>query len=126
MRGIVYDAGVLIAADKNDPSCWLMHRARLEKGLLPLVPSEVVAQASRSSRQVQLRRFLRGCEVVSLDEAGAHRAGEILAKSKTSDVIDAIVVELATRTDSNILTSDPVDIRRLVAASRAKALVFLL
>ncbi|MGH7286296.1 MAG: PIN domain-containing protein [Polyangiaceae bacterium] len=123
MKRIVYDAGVLIAADKNHRDCWARHRVRLAQGLVPLVPSEVIAQASRSSRQAQLRRFLRGCEIVSLDEQGAHRAGEILALSRTSDVIDAIVVELAIRAEANILTSDAGDLSRLVAATHATVLV---
>ena len=63
MRPVVYDAGVLIAADHAKRRIWAEHRVRLEAGLVPLVPAAVVAQASRSPKQVQLRRLLRGCEV---------------------------------------------------------------
>jgi hypothetical protein len=51
------------------------------------------------------------------DEASAHRAGALLAKSGTADVVDASVVELAATTSAEILTSDPQDIERLVTAS---------
>ncbi len=37
--------------------------------------------------------------------------------SRTADVVDAVVVTLALRHDAMILTSDPNDIKRLVAAS---------
>jgi len=33
---VVYDAGVLIAADRNDREVWADHRARLELGVVPL------------------------------------------------------------------------------------------
>ena len=113
----VYDTGVLIAADRGDRAAWAEHRVRLVAGLVPLVPAAVVAQASRSDRQVQLRRFLRGCEVVTFDEHAAHRTGALLGKAKSSDVVDATVVELAARTGADIVTSDAADIRRLVAAA---------
>ena len=58
----LYDAGVLVAADRNDRRAWADHRARLEAGLVPQTTAPVVAQVSRSSRQAPLRRFLQGCD----------------------------------------------------------------
>jgi hypothetical protein len=43
--------------------------------------------------------------------------GALLGRAKTSDVVDASVVELAIARDAEILTTDPHDIARLVAAS---------
>jgi hypothetical protein len=62
MTRVVYDAGALIAAERNDRRMWLEHRVRLELGIVPAVPSPVVAQVSRSSKQVRLSpaaRWLR-------------------------------------------------------------------
>lgn len=120
MRPIVYDAGVLIAAERNNRRTWAEHRVRLEAGLLPVVPAPVVAQVSRSPRQAQMRRLLRGCEVVAFDEADAHRAGALLGKSRMSDVVDAAVVVLAVRQNADIASDDPRDIERLLMAERAK------
>jgi hypothetical protein len=120
MTAVVYDAGVLIAADKSDRSVWAEHRVRLEAGELPLVPAAIVAQVSRTPRQAQLRRVLRGCEVVPLDELRAHRVGAILAASRTTDVVDGAVVELAIAHRAAVITSDPDDIRRLAASVRAR------
>ncbi|HKU38526.1 MAG TPA: hypothetical protein VJR89_10275, partial [Polyangiales bacterium] len=64
MKKVVYDTGVLIAADRNQRRTWAAHKVRLESGVVPLVPAPVVAQASRSPEQVQMRRLLRGCEIV--------------------------------------------------------------
>jgi hypothetical protein len=48
MSAVVYDAAVLVAADRNERQAWAEHNARLEFGVFPLVPSPVVAQVSRS------------------------------------------------------------------------------
>jgi len=114
---VVYDAAVLVAADRNERRAWAEHKARLELGVIPLVPAPVVAQVSRSPQQAQLRRFLTGCVVVPLGESEAHQAGQLLGKTGTADVVDAVVVTIAIRRQAMILTSDPDDIERLVRAS---------
>ena len=124
MSAVVYDAAVLVAADRNERRAWAEHKARLELGLVPLVPAPVVVQVSRSPQQAQLRRFLTGCVVVPLSETEAHEAGRLLGIAKTSDVVDAVVVTTALRRNATILTSDRADIERLVRASgRAVAVV---
>ena len=109
----VYDAGVLVAADRNDRQVWAEHRARLEVGMAPVTTSPVVAQVSRSGRQAQLRRFLRGCEVdpFGRDEGGA--VGALLGAAGTSDVVDAHLVLVAARTGAIVLTSDLDDLSQL-------------
>ena len=72
--------------------------------MLPLVPAMVVAQVSRSPRQAQLRRFLNGCVVVPTGETETHQAGRLLAATRTSDVVDAVVVVVALRDQAEILT----------------------
>ena len=117
MNKVLYDAAVLVAADRNERRAWLEHKVRLEFGVLPLVPAPVVAQVSRSPQQAQLRRFLAGCAVVPLGETEAHEAGRLLGKARTTDVVDAVVVVVASREKAMILTSDRDDIERLVTAS---------
>ena len=114
---VLYDAAVLVSADRNDRRAWAEHKTRLELGIIPLVPSPVVVQASRSPKQAQLRRFLTGCTVVPLGESEAHEAGWLLGKTRTADVVDAVVVTMAVRRQAIILTSDTDDIKRLVRAS---------
>ncbi len=117
MSNVVYDAAVLVSADRNDRRAWAEHKARLESGIVPLVPAPVVAQVSGSSQQAQLRRFLTGCAVAPLDESEAHEAGRLLGKTRTTDIVDAVVVTTAIHKKAMILTSDPDDIKRLVEAS---------
>jgi len=119
MRSVVYDAGVLIAADRAQRRVWAEHRVRLEAGLIPLVPAPVVAQASRSPKQAQMRRLLRGCEVVAFDAAAAHAAGALLGKTRTRDIVDASIAELSIRKQADIVSDDAADIRRLLSAAHA-------
>lgn len=114
MSGVAYDAGALIAAERNDRALWADHRVRLEQGIVPVVPAAVVAQVSRSSRQVQLRRLLRGCDVIDLDEDTAHRVGKILARACTSDIVDGAVAAATISRSAAVVTSDRADIAHLL------------
>lgn len=110
----VYDAAVLVAADCNDRSVWADHRVRLELGLVPITTAPVIAQVSRSARQAQLRRFLRGCHVDPFDASLAHDVGRLLARTGGSDVVDAHVALIAeTSSAAVILTADVNDLRKL-------------
>ena len=93
MTPVVYDAAVLVGAERNVRSVWAQHRVRLQTGIVPVVPSPVVAQVSRSPTQVQLGRLLRGCEVESLTEQRAHSVGRLLGRAGSRDVVDAEVVD---------------------------------
>ena len=110
---VLYDSGVLIAADRNDRQAWADHRARLEAGVVPITTAPVVAQVSRSSRQVQLRRLLRGCDLIDFTSRDSHEVGELLSRSGSSDVVDAHLVLTASRRPSTILTEDHADLGRL-------------
>ena len=123
MNNFVYDTAVLVAADRNERRSWAEHKARLELGFVPLVPAPVVAQVSRSPQQAQLRRFLAGCIVVPLGAKDAHAAGGLLAKTRTVDIVDAVVVIVALRNQAVILTGDRTDMERLVRASGHEAAV---
>jgi hypothetical protein len=114
---VVYDAGALVAAERNDRSMWAQHRVWIERGTVPAVPAPVLAQVSRSPRQAQLRRLLRGCDVVAFDEPAAHAAGALLATSGTTDIADAAVVVLARARLAPIATSDRRDIEQLLEAA---------
>lgn len=112
---VVYDAGVLIAGERSDRELWAEHRVRLEGGMVPITTAPVVGQVSRSPRQVQLRRLLRGCDVAAFECEQAHEVGALLARAGGSDVVDAHVVLTAAASGATVLTSEPDDIRALAA-----------
>lgn len=111
----MYDAGVLIAADRDERAFWADHRARLELGFLPVTTAPAVAQVSRSPRQVSLHRFLRGCRTVPFGSDQATVVGALLARTKTSDVVDAHLAVAAADLSAVIVTGDSADMRVLVA-----------
>ena len=49
MNAVLYDAAILVAADRNDRPTWADHKARLELGLVPLVPAPVVLGKSKTT-----------------------------------------------------------------------------
>lgn len=116
---VLYDAGLLVAADRNDRRVWAQHRVRLELGIVPVTTAPVVAQVSRSSRQVQLSRLLRGCQVEPFGTDDAHAVGALLGSSGTSDVVDAHLVLVAASGREVVQTSDPGDMQRLSSALQA-------
>ena len=113
---VVYDAGALIAAERSDRAVWADHRVRLELGVVPVTTSPVVAQVSRSGRQAQLRRFLRGCEVVGFEADEGHAVGDLAGRAAATDVVDVHLVAVAHRRGLGVLTSDEDDLRPIVAA----------
>lgn len=120
----VYDAGVLVAADRNDRRTWADHRARLELGLAPVTTAPVVSQVSRSGRQAQFRRFLRGCDIKPFAPDQAHEVGALLGVAGSTDVVDAHVVLVAHSYGATVVTLDENDLSRLAAclASRIRIL----
>lgn len=69
---------------------------------------------SRSPTQVQLRRLLRGREVVSLTEQRAHAAGRLLGRAGSRDVSAAVVAATAAELRADVVTGERADIRRLL------------
>jgi predicted nucleic acid-binding protein len=122
----VYDAGALIAADRSHREVWADHRARLELGVVPLTTAPVVAQVSRSGRQAQLRRFLRGCDIVPFTSEEAHDIGALAGKSGSADVVDVHVVAVAARHAIGVVTSDEDDLRPIAAALPSPVPLFTL
>lgn len=113
MAGITYDAGALIAAERNDRGLWALHRRALERGIVPTVPAGVLAQGWRGGPQAQMSRLLGGCRVEDLDEARSRSAGTACGAAGTSDVVDAAVVVGAAARRDLVVTSDPSDLTQL-------------
>lgn len=112
---IVYDTGVLVAADRGERTTLARHAAALRRGISPYVPAAVLAQAWRGGPQPGLSRLLAGCTPVPLDTATARAAGTLCGRAGTSDVVDASVVVTAALLRSCVLSGDVEDITTLAA-----------
>jgi hypothetical protein len=115
-RGVVYDAGALLAAERRDKGLWYFHDGMLDARVLPVVPSVVLAQAWRGGPQPNLSRLLEGCVVEAVDEVAAREIGKLLAANGSSDVVDAAVVISAAKRGDLVVTSDPDDLAALASA----------
>jgi len=67
------------------------------------------------SRQIRLTRLARQAhtDLRALDASDATTTGLLLARSRTSDIVDAHVVICARRAGQAVVTSDPGDLAKL-------------
>jgi len=120
---VVIDAGAFIAFEKGDARMRAHLTAARRLGLHLTTTAPVIGQVWRDGRkQALLARLISAIDVHAPDESAARRAGGLLAKAKTSDVVDALLT-LRARDGDTVLTSDPGDIRRLLAAAGINAQV---
>ena len=115
-KGLTLDSGALIAAEKRDRRFMRVWKEALARAAVVTVPAVVLGQVWRGNSPV-IARMLRGCSIEAFDEETGMRVGELLAASRTSDVVDAAVVLGAAARGDRIVTSDPEDIDRLIAAN---------
>jgi hypothetical protein len=116
MSGLTLDAGALIAFERNDRRVVALLARALEVRYSLTVPAGVVGQVWRDGRrQARLARLLGSeqVEIEALDDQRAREAGQLCGVMGVADVIDASAVLCARRRGHRIVTSDPVDIRRL-------------
>ena len=116
MNGFTFDAGGLIALDKNERKIVALVARVAESGAKITVPATALAQAIRQpAKQARLARLIRQpmTSLVSLDGPDATSVGILLAASRTADIADAHVIICARRAQQPIVTTDPSDLRRL-------------
>ena len=110
-RGLTLDAGALIAFERGEERVRLILR-RASAGDRPItVPATVVAEAWRGGRRRWLADLLDLAVVEPLTDALARSAGELLARTGTSNAIDATVAVSAAQRGDIIVTSDPDDMQ---------------
>ena len=115
---LVLDSGAFVALERNDRAMWRRLKTTLLSGDVPVSHGGIVGQVwrGRGARQALLAKALAGVSVRAIDDSLGRKAGELLARTRASDVIDSALVLLAEDGD-RIVTSDPDDLRTLAAAS---------
>ena len=116
MSGITFDAGGLIALDRNDRRVLALIARAIELGIRITIPATALAQAIRNpARQARLSRLVRqaGTDLIALDGPDATAVGLLLARTATADVVDAHVVICAQRAGQAVVTSDPADLSQI-------------
>ena len=121
---LALDAGALIGIDRDDRRTAVLIELGRRSGAGLVTTAPVVGQVCRgSARQARLARLLAMIDVRAAHLAEARAAGELMAATGTADVVDALLVLLALPGDQ-LLTSDPNDVRALVAERRIPLTVF--
>jgi predicted nucleic acid-binding protein len=112
---LILDAGFLISVDRGERAAQEFLTAALIHETPLTTTHPVVAQVWRDgARQTRLARFLRSVVVVAFDDGP--EVGTLLARSGSSDVVDAHLVAVAVRRSEAILTGDVHDLESLTAA----------
>ena len=123
MSRLVLDAGAFVAFEKGDARVRARLAAARRLGFDLVTTAPVIGQVWRDGRrQVLLSRLISATDVDAPTELAARRAGELLAKTRTRDVVDALLVGHV-RDGDTVLTSDPGDIETLIASSGVRATV---
>jgi hypothetical protein len=118
---LVLDAGGLIAIDRRDRAVGAMLRIAQREAIPLRTSAAVLAQVWRAgSRQVNLARVLVGVDTAVLDGLSGKRIGELLARTRGSDVVDGHLGLMVQEGDI-VLTSDPRDINRIIRAQGVRA-----
>jgi hypothetical protein len=123
MTRLLLDAGAFVAFENGDAHvrARLSAASRLGVGLSTTAP--VISQVWRDGRrQASLARLITATNVEAPSVSSARRAGELLARTKTKDVVDALLVGCV-RDGDTVLTSDPHDIEILLTAAGVRATV---
>ena len=116
MNGLTFDAGGLIALDRNDRRVLTLIARATEHGMRITIPATALAQAIRSpARQARLSRLIRQArtDLIPLDGPDATAVGLLLARTGTADIVDAHVAICAQRAGQAVVTSDADDLRRI-------------
>jgi hypothetical protein len=121
MSGVTFDAGGLMALDRDDRRVIALLARAAEVGAPVTVPATALAQVIRQpAKQARLSRLIRQptTELAALDGPDATQVGILLGASGTRDISDAHVVICARRNGDAVVTSDPDDLRRLDPRAR--------
>jgi len=115
---LILDSGALLAVERGDRDTAALLKQELLARRVPITHGGVIGQVWRGGarRQANLARLLPALDVRAVDALLGRRAGVLLGKTRTADVVDAALALLAAEGDS-LLTSDPDDLAALVAAT---------
>jgi hypothetical protein len=118
---VIYDAGALVAADKNARSFLVLHDELLSRDVTPVIPAPVLSQAwLPGSRHATLHRVVNGCEILSFTEEAARDVARLCRQAGHTDVVDGFVALAAINYENApVITSDVDDIRALLSGEPA-------
>jgi predicted nucleic acid-binding protein len=120
MTALVFDSGALIGIEKGKAKAERFVRDARKHGARILIPASALAQVlrpgPRAARLFHLMNDPAAVEIQPLDGKAAVAVGQLLAESKTHDVVDAHVALVARIEEAMVVTSDERDLSHLLPA----------
>jgi len=114
-RGVVLDAGGLIALERANQKIAALIEGAARLRAKVVIPATALAQVWRGgSRSAHLARVIANAQTDPLDEARAKEVGPRLRDREKSDVAGAHVVCCALEPGVVLVTSDPDDMKALI------------
>jgi predicted nucleic acid-binding protein len=114
-RGLTLDAGALIAYERGKASMRALVAAAQRDERPVWIPAVAVAEAWRGGNARWLNGLLGAAAIEPTTDLLARRAGELLARTRLSNTVDALVAVSAAQRGDIVVTSDPVDMHRFAA-----------
>lgn len=113
-RGVTFDTGALIALERRKASALALLKVCRQSRVTITIPAAVIAEWWRGPHAV----LLEAAVLEALTPALARATGELLARAKSRDTIDATVIVSAAQRGDLVVTDDPRDLKRLASFVR--------
>jgi len=121
---LILDSGAVIAWSRGDVRARAVLSRALELALDVRIPPAVLAETLRGGPgDAPIHRVRKAVDVVPTDEHTARLAGGLLGRAGGTNTVDALVAAEAVRAAGDVLTSDPEDLRALLAAHPSVAVI---
>ena len=125
------DSGAISALATNRGKAVVLVRELVERGWLLVLPAVVLIECLTGDprRDANANRWIGAVgELRTPDEADARLAAHLRFRTRNPSVVDALVAAIALRSPGLciVLTSDPHDLERLIAAGPARSEVRVL
>jgi hypothetical protein len=105
-RGVTFDTGALIALERRKASALALLRVCRQARVAITIPAAVVVEWWRGTHAA----LLESAYLEPLSPALAKAAGELLARARRSDAVDATVIVSAAQRGDIVATDDPADL----------------
>ena len=126
---MILDSGAVIAWSRGDDRVRAILTSALELGLdvrIPVSSDPLLAETLRGGRgDAPIHRVRNAVDVFPMDEETGRLAGRLLGQTGGTNTVDALLAAEAVRATADVLTSDPDDLRALLAAYPAVSVIAL-
>ena len=113
---LILDSGAVIALSRGEDRPRALLRRAVELGMDIRIPVAVLAETLRGgARDAPIHRVRNAVDVFPTEERTSRLAGSLLGATGGTNAVDALVAAEAVLSEADVLTTDPDDLRALLA-----------